>query len=142
MSKLINIKDYIRVSSYAKKYGIIKKKIYRYVDAELIDYIYIDDILLIKDVQYTNLEIDHRTKNALSIVSSMTLDSENHGMSITQSTQIPDFQDDSNVSSVTKGNVSSVTLQLDEIMLLLKNEKECSSFEFGKIKEIKEKYNL
>ena len=141
MSKLIDPNDYIKLSSYAKKYGICKKKLYRYIEVESIDYVIIDDVRFIRDIQYVSLEVDHRTRNANDIVTTMTLDS-NQDKLISESTQVPEIQEDSNVPTMTLDNVQTVTLGIDEILLLTKNEYECSIGELTKIKEIKEKYNI
>jgi IS30 family transposase len=138
MSKLIDPNDYIKLSTYAEKYTVCKRKLYRYIKYESIDYAIIDDIRFIRDIQYISLETDHRTKNANDIVTTMTLDSDNHG----EVSQVPDFKEDSNVTTMTKDNVTTLTIQMSEILLLTKNEKECSLGDFQKIKEIKEKYKI
>ena len=142
MSKLIDPNDYIKLSTYAEKYTVCKRKLYRYIKYESIDYAIIDDIRFIRDIQYVSLETDHRTKNANDIVTTMTLDSNNHGTLVSEVSQVPDFKEDSNVTTMTKDNVTTLTIQMDEILLLTKNEKECSLGDFQKIKEIKEKYKI
>ena len=142
MSKLIDPKDYIKLSSYAKNYSVCKRKLYRYIKDESIDYVIIDDVHFIKDIQYISLKVDHRTKEANDIVTTMTLDSKNHGKLISETTQVPDFKEDSNVTTMTKDNVKGMTLKnrLKELLKIPENERSIIVFE--EIKEIKEKFKI
>ena len=158
----IKLNDYIRISSYSDSYGVSNKKIYRYINDNIIDFIIIDKMYFVKDVEYLKLQIDHRRSNVKGLtietpkiskvidnqnvdnVKGMTIDSDNvKGVTIETDDNVTDNQVDSdNVKGVTlenEYNVKGVTLSKEEIDLLNMPEEECLISDYEKIKKIKRK---
>lgn len=146
MSKLIkkiNPNEYLKLSTYAEKYGIVKRKIYRHVDNDLVDNIKIDGIPFIKDMRFAVLERDNRE----SIVPSLTIDSPNvPTVTIENEESIDNQEDMAIVPNVTIHNtiVPTVTLEESEKIelndLLKIPESECTISIYKRIEELKNKY--
>ena len=141
MSKLIkkiNPNEYLKLSTYAKKYGIVKRKVYRYVDDNLVDNVKIDGIPFIRDIQFAVLERDNRE----SIVPSLSIDSPIVPTVTLETEESVDNQVDIPiVPTVTLDNyiVPSVTLTEEEKILLEKPEIDCTIADYERIIEIKKK---
>lgn len=131
MRKLINPNDYIRLSTYADKYGINKKKLYRYINNDFVDIIMIDTVPFIKDMLFDVLQKDNRLKITVYNVPNETLDN----------SKSFDNQEVNNVLNETIRNVPNETLQerLKELELI--PEKDRKIIHFKEIEEIRNKIN-
>lgn len=141
MSKLIKkIKpnEYLKLTSYAIKYSVSERKVYRYVNNDLVDNIKIDNVSFIKDIHFPVLERDNRAP----IVNTLTLEHPIVNTLTLEDAQVPDFKEDSNVNTLTKDNVNTLTMKkrLKVLLEIPENDRSISNFE--EIKEIKEKYNI
>ena len=141
MSKLIkkiNPNEYLKLSSYADKYGVCKRKLYRYVNNDQIENIVIDGIPFIKDAHFYTLEHDNRETNVPNLtigspnVTSLTIDKE----------ELTENQvDNTNVTNLTidNSNVTNLTIEkrLNKLLEIPENERTIKEFE--EIKEIRNK---
>lgn len=133
MSKLIkkiNPNEYLKLTSYAIKYNVSERKVYRYVNDNLVDNIKIDGVSFIKDIHFQILERDNRAP----IVNILTKERPNVNTLTIVDTQVSDLKDDSNVNALTLKN------RLEELLNIPENERSILVFE--EIKEIKEKYEI
>jgi len=141
--KKINPNEYLKLSTYAKKYSIVKRKIYRYVDDDLVDNVKIDGIPFIKDIHFPILERDNRE----SIVPSLSIDTSIVPTVTLKSGESTDNQvDNPIVPTVTldKYIVPSVTIEENEKIelnnLLNKPESDTTISDYKRIEELKNKY--
>ena len=139
MSKLIkkiNPNEYLKLSTYAKKYGVCNRKLYRYINNDMVENILIDGIPFIKDAHFYTLEHDNRETNVTSLtigspnVTSLTIDKE----------ELTENQvDNTNVTNLTieNSNVRNLTIEkrLNKLLEIPENERTIKEFE--EIKEIR-----
>ena len=141
MSKLIkkiNPNEYLKLSSYAEKYGICNRKLYRYINNDMVENIIIDGIPFIKDAHFYTLEHDNRE----TIVPNLTIGSPNVTSLTIDKEELTENQvDNTNVTNLTidNSNVTNLTLQKTLNKLLEIPENERSIKEFEKIEEIRKK---
>ena len=141
MSKLIDIKDYIKLSTYTKKYGVSNRKLYRHFDDDAVDYAFIDGVSFIKDQPYPTLQNNNSGRKPSKSVEPLTFKEEN----VEPLTRLEDNsivnQHVKNVEPLTfneKESVEPLTFKNELNILLNKNENECTISDYKRIGELRE----
>lgn len=144
MSKLVDISNYIKLSTYSEKYGISNRKLYRYRDDERLGYICIDGIYFIKDQPFDILESNNSGRKPKKSVKNLTSKDENVKNLTFNYDNYTDNQEDKNVKNLTsKENKNVKILTFKKRLEELNNipEYERSIKEFQEIKNIEEILN-
>ena len=140
MSKLVDIKKLITLKNYSEKYGITKRKIYRYIDSNIIDFVNIDGIPFLYDKVYNELKTDRRVKINNNNVKILTKQDSNDKILTLENNKKwleSDLnQENNNVKILTKQDINVKILTLKEKDLLGKSDKNLS------LQELREKQNL
>ena len=152
MNKLINTNEYLKLSTYAVKYGTCVRKLYRYRHDNQVNYIIVDGIFFIKDEPSIILKNNNTRNNGIN-VTTVTLDDENVTTVTPNKDNYTDNQEVNKVTTVTIGDVTTVTLdenddvtivtlkkRLSELYSIPENDRKIKDFE--EIKEIEKKITL
>lgn len=141
MSKLIDINEYMKLSTYAEKYGVCKRKLYRHRNNDDINYISIDGIFFIKDEPSILLNSNNSSKVFVKSVKfltsegesvkNLTLKTNNHEKELVIGVKNLTLNENSNVKNLT------LVDRLNELEAIPENDRKISDYK--EISEIRKK---
>ena len=146
MSKFYEIKDALSLSSYAKKYNITLRKIYRYIGDNLIEHYMIDGVAFLPDREIKLLKDSHTRNQLLNDVKILTrkeisvknLTEYNNNIEKTniKTTVNQGVNSVLNLTESSDNNVKILTLKKSELELIAKHDDMLNT------SELKTKYDL